>query len=160
MPEDLTEDNFGSFCEVQVRGNMLVTNLMVMDMSVPSSVFAREENLASIEVPESAKTAPRSTMGPAAIMSSPMFSRPGETSLGMGTSFGGMGQALLQNQKAEEKKPRYCPGCGNPIYEAEANFCPDCGHRLAERKGDYCPECGYKPEKGLRFCPNCGTKLG
>ena len=160
VPEDLTESDFGAFCEVEVRGHMLMTRRIVMDMSVPSSVFAREEELDSIEVPESAKTAPRSTMGPAAIMSSPMFSKPAENFLGMGSAFGGMGQALTQTQKAEEKKPRYCAGCGKPIYTAEAKFCPDCGHKLEDRKGAYCPECGYKPEEGLRFCPNCGSKLG
>ena len=157
VPEDLTEDDFGSFCEVEVRGNMLVTSLIVMDMSVPRSVFAREKDLDTIEVPESAKTAPRSTMGPAAMMSSPMVSRPVESFLGMGTAFGGIGQ---MNQTLAEKKPRYCAGCGKPIYEAEANFCPECGHQLADRKGAYCPECGDKLEEGLRFCPNCGTKLG
>ena len=160
VPEDLTEDDFGAFCEVEVKGNMLVTRRIVMDMSVPSSVFAREKDLDSIEVPESAKTAPRSTMGPAAILSSPMSSGPMGGFLGMGTAFGGMGQALTQNKKAEEKKPRYCAGCGRPIYEAEANFCPECGHRLADRKGAHCPDCGYKLEEGLRFCPNCGGKLG
>ena len=161
VPEDLTEDDFGAFCEVEVRGNMLVTNLIIMDMSVPSSVFAREEDLGTIQVPESAKTAPRSAMGPAAIMSSPMVSRPAEGFLAMGQPFGGMGQALTQNEKAGEKKPRYCAGCGRPIYEAEAKFCPECGHKLEDRKGGFCPECGNPlKEDGLRFCPECGTKLG
>ena len=159
VPEDLTESDFGAFCEVEVRGNMLVTKLMVMDMSVPSSVFAREADLDTIEVPESAKTAPRSTMGPAVMTASPMVSKPAESFLGMGTAFGGMGQALAQNEKTAEKRPRYCAVCGRPIYEAEANFCPECGHKLADRKGDYCPECGYKLKEGLRFCPNCGSKL-
>ena len=168
VPEDLTESGFGGFNDVEVRGNMLVTGLIVMDMSMPSSVFAREEDLDTIEVPESAKTVPRSTMGPAAMMTSapPAFGPVGGF-MGMGTPFGGMNQMnplMTGTQKdmggkAAEKKPRYCAGCGRPNYEAEAKFCPDCGHRLEER-GGFCPECGHKLEReDLKFCPNCGSKL-
>ena len=170
VPEDLTESGFGGFNDVEVRGNMLVTGLIVMDMSMPSSVFAREEDLDTIQVPESAKAAPRSTMGPAVMMTSapPAFGPVGGF-MGMGTPFGGIGQ---MNQtmtgaqkdmggKAAEKKLRYCAGCGRPNYEAEAKFCPDCGHRLEERKGSFCPDCGYKLEReDLKFCPECGSKLG
>lgn len=168
VPEDLTESGFGGFNDVEVRGNMLVTGLIVMDMSMPSSVFAREENLDTIQVPESAKGAPRSTMGPAVMMTSapPAFGPVGGF-MGMGTPFGGMNQMnpLMTGAqkdmggKAAEKKPRYCAGCGRPNYEDEAKFCPDCGHRLEER-GGYCSECGHKLEReDLKFCPECGSKL-
>ena len=160
VPEDLTESDFGAFGEVEVRGNMLVTNLMVMDMSMPSSVFAREEDLDTIQVPESAKGAPRSAMGPAAIFqtsASPMPSGPMGAFMGMGAAPGGMDQ---MNPAPAEKKPRYCAGCGRPVWEAGANFCPECGHKLEDRKGAYCPDCGHRLEQeGLRFCPECGAKL-
>ena len=169
VPEDLTESGFSGFTDVEVRGNMLVTRLRVSDMSVSPTVFGREENLDSIEVPETAKAAPRSTMGPAVMMTSapPAFGPVGGF-MGMGTPFGGMNQMnplMTEAQKdkggkAAEKKPRYCAGCGRPIYEAEANFCPECGHRLEERKGGYCSECGHKLEReDLKFCPECGNKL-
>ena len=139
-----------------------------MTDSMPSSVFAREEDLDTIEVPESAKTVPRSTMGPAAMMTSapPAFGPVGGF-MGMGTPFGGMNQMnplMTEAQKdmggkAAEKKPRYCAGCGRPIYEAEAKFCPDCGHKLEER-GGFCGNCGHKLElEDLKFCPECGSKL-
>ena len=151
VPEDLTESGFGGFNNVEVRGNMLVTGLIVMDMSMPSSVFAREENLDAIEVPESAKAAPRSAMGPAVLMTS----APLTGFLGMGTPFGGIGQ---MNQRTAETKPHYCTGCGRRIA-AEANFCPECGHRQADR-GSFCGNCGHKLEReNIKFCPECGNKL-
>ena len=168
VPEDLTESGFGGFDNVEVRGNMLVTRLIVSDMSVPPTVFGREEDMDSIELPDSAKAAPRSAMGPAVLMTSaPPVSDPVGGFLGIGSLLDGMAQTnqtLAETQKdmggkAAEKKPRYCAGCGRPIYEAGAKFCPECGHRLEERKGSFCPDCGYKLEEGLRFCPNCGSKL-
>ncbi len=156
VPEDLTESGFGGFNDVEVKGNMLVTGLIVMDMSMPSSVFAREENLETIEVPESAKAAPRSTMGPAVLMTSaPPPSGPAGGMMGMGSPFGGMTQ---MNQRMAETKDRYCTGCGRRIA-AEAKFCPECGHKQEER-GSFCGKCGHKLEReDLKFCPECGSKL-
>lgn len=154
--EDLTESEFGGFDNVEVRGNMLVTRLIVSDMSVPPIVFGREEDLDTIEVPETAKAAPRSAMGPAVLMTSaPPASGPAGGVFGMGTAFGGMNQ---MNRPMAETKPRYCTGCGR-LIAAEASFCPDCGHRQADR-GGFCGNCGHKLEReDIKFCPECGNKL-
>lgn len=161
VPEDLTESGFGSFNNVEVRDNMLVTSLNVMDMSMPSSVFAREEDLDTIEVPESAKAAPRSTMGPAAVFQTAPVPGMMGMGMGMGMALNGMNLAAKQVQNAKNTAPKrhFCTGCGRRIDAAEANFCPECGHKLEER-GSYCGECGHKLENTeLRFCPECGAKL-
>ncbi len=149
VPEDLTESGFGAFNDVEVRGNMLVTGLRVMDMSMPSSVFAREEDLDSIEVPESAKAAPRSTMGPAAFPQSPM------------TGFMGMADmAMMQMKNAgiPAEKTRYCVWCGKELLSG-AKFCQECGGKQ-EGRGKYCPDCGHELENpASKYCPECGDKL-
>ena len=149
VPEDLTESGFGGFNDVEVRGNMLVTGLIVMDMSMPSSVFAREENLDTIQVPESAKAAPRSTMGPAAFPQSPM------------TGFMGMADMArmqMKNAGIPAEKTRYCAWCGKELLSG-AKFCQECGGKQ-EGRGKYCPGCGHELENAaIKFCPECGDKL-
>jgi hypothetical protein len=66
---------------------------------------------------------------------------------------------------------KFCPQCGSPMIQPEADPCPKCG---AETRGaKFCPQCGTKMErvaagvcpncgaetKGAKFCPECGTKL-
>jgi len=66
---------------------------------------------------------------------------------------------------------KFCPQCGSPMVQPEADPCPQCG---AETHGaKFCPQCGTKIErvaagvcpncgaetKGAKFCPECGTKL-
>ncbi len=161
VPEDLTERGFGSFSNVEVRGNMLVTGLIVMDVSMPSSVFAREEDLDTIEVPDSAKVAPRSTMIPSVFQTSgPMTGFRGLAD----SPFGGMTLAELaqkqpENAKTPEAASKYCLGCGRQV-PAEARFCPECGAKQ-EGRGKHCPCCGHELEReDLKFCPECGNKLG
>ncbi len=160
VPEDLTESGFGAFNDVEVRGNMLVTGLIVMDMSMPSSVFARAEDLDSIEVPESAKAAPRSTMGPAAFR---MDTAAGVFLGMMNPSFGGMNPAWPAAKQKEnpyvDPKPRFCISCGFRIDSETARFCPSCGQKQ-EGRGKYCPDCGHELEReDLKFCTECGGKL-
>ena len=155
VPEDLTESGFGGFDNVEVKGNMLTTRLIIMDMSVPTTVFAREKELDGIQVPESAKAAPRSTMRPEIFPPSP---GPVGSFLDLAASpFGGMARA---DPAPAEERPRYCVGCGREIPSA-ARFCPQCGIKQDEGRGKFCPACGHALESDARrFCPECGSKLG
>ena len=62
VPADLTQSDFRGFCALDVRGDMLTTYMIVCDMSVPMTVFAREDMIDKIDVPPDAKRAPRNTM--------------------------------------------------------------------------------------------------
>ena len=163
VPEDLTESGFAAFNNVEVRGNMLVTGLIVMDMSMPSTVFAREEGLESIEVPDSAKAAPQSTMIPALFtqtLSGPVtgFLRMSDPPFG-GMTMGGMEQKQTEHSYVDPP-PRFCLFCGLRIGSEKAKFCMHCG-RKQEGRGKYCPRCGHELEsEALKFCTECGNKLG
>jgi hypothetical protein len=68
---------------------------------------------------------------------------------------------------------KFCPECGSPMTQPQAEVCPKCGANVGGAK--FCPSCGTKIERapqslvcpncgtkteGAKFCPNCGTKLG
>lgn len=64
VPWDLTEDSFGGCSSFKVLPDMLTTHEIIFDVNTPLSVFAREENIDKIDVPEGAKTGYSSTMMP------------------------------------------------------------------------------------------------
>lgn len=116
-PEDLTKDNFSGFTQVQVKPDMLCTTLMVSDMSMPLTVFAREKMLDQIEVPDAAKAAPVSTMmnpNPNPAMPMGMFGLPPQ-----------------DTQPKQEFPEGCCPNCGYKIEE-DLKFCPNCGTQLKD----------------------------
>ncbi len=68
---------------------------------------------------------------------------------------------------------KFCPECGSPMQQPEAQRCPQCGTETHGAR--FCPNCGAKIEqapalthcpncgaeaKGAKFCAECGTKLG
>ncbi len=68
---------------------------------------------------------------------------------------------------------KFCPECGAPMIQPQADACPKCGQPTYGAK--FCPACGTKQEPatkpgvcpncgteapGAKFCPGCGTKIG
>jgi predicted amidophosphoribosyltransferase len=47
----------------------------------------------------------------------------------------------------------YCPGCGQPLNDEEAEICPACGLALSFD----CPGCSFPVAAGSRICPECGV---
>lgn len=126
VPEDLTESSFPGFGFITVRPDMLTTYMMVYDMNMPMTVFARADMMNKIEIPAAAKTEPRNTMTapPDAGMVNNWLKFPGMTGMN------GMLTPAAPGQKA--KKPSFCPDCGYRIEKENAKFCPNCGNKLAE----------------------------
>lgn len=122
VPEDLTKSDFGAFTNIRVYPDKLTTTMMVCDMSMPLSVFAREDMLDKIEVPSAAKQSPRNVM-----MYSPY---PPQTPMGM------MGIGMMHNVtgsdeiKPEGKRPVYCANCGCKLPENDSKFCQECGSEI------------------------------
>jgi hypothetical protein len=109
------------------------------------------------------------------------------SAFGLGDSFKPLGDAMRQAGRAAEQASqsmarcpqdgtlaeagtKFCPECGSPMVQPQAQLCPKCG---ADTKGaKFCPECGTKMDvkpagicpscgaetKGAKFCPECGTK--
>lgn len=142
VPADLTSYDFGCFTAVEVRPDMLLTNMIVTDVAMPLTVFAREEMLDKIEVPSGAKLPVRNTMQKQPEMfvfagMSNMNMTPMLTTMGM-MGFMGMTGMLGQRQQTSEQK-------GSEKKEdpkKEEKICSHCGHRLAEPFARFCSECG------------------
>ena len=139
VPADLTRENFDGFTKIEVEPDMLITHMIVYDMSVPATVFAREDMLDKISVPGSATRPAVNTM----------------TNTGgrlLPGSFMGMGMTPwpdIRTQPAPQPDIRpdvkadngpsapeggscICPGCGAKWNAPGPKFCPECGSRLHE----------------------------
>lgn len=130
-PEDLTKSDFGGFTWIEVKPDMLITTMMVTDMSMPSTVFARKDMLDKIEVPGSALRAPENTMmcrGPAAPIG---FMGPMGSMNPLGSFGPMMGPANpvepLQKPQPSKEGGTFCPACGTGLQEPLPRFCPECG---------------------------------
>ena len=109
VPENLTSSEFNAFTKVTILPDMLTTTMMVCDMSMPLSVFARKEMLDKIEIPSGAMAAPRNTM-----VCESMRPEPAAAFMGM---------------KPTDKNTRFCSSCGCRIGD-KAKYCPECGNKL------------------------------
>ena len=147
VPEDLTRDSFRGFTKFDVKPDMLITTMMVCDMSMPSTVFARADMLDKIEVPGSAKRAPVNTM-----------MNPGGMTggfLGMGMNgnpgMGMMPQPDIRPMGTPEPEPHPAPA---PDLAAKQ------GPTILDDGSTFCPDCGTKLEAPIpKFCWNCGTRI-
>ena len=110
VPEDLTRSDFGGFTNVRVYPDKLTTTMMVCDMNMPLSVFAREDMLDKIEIPSGARVAPRNTM---------MYCPPDS------------GYREMPSPLANVAKPaKFCPECGTAAENDTQKYCCECGSRL------------------------------
>lgn len=127
VPADLTESEFPGFTAIDVLPDMLTTYMIVYDMNVPMTVFARADMLDKIKVPEAAKTTPRNTM---TMPSMPLY-KIQNLMPGVITS-GKPGSGTDQDTSSETKKkaPKFCPSCGYALKDYHGKFCPNCGNRL------------------------------
>lgn len=111
VPENLIDTDFRGYSRVQVFPDMLTTRMMVFDMSVPLSVFARKEMLDKIEVPYEAKQPTYSTM----TSHSPGTARINGFAMGMmGMTVDEPVSEPAKNDQPESdgSLPHFCPNCG------------------------------------------------
>ncbi len=136
VPEDLTLNDFGGFTRICVYPDMLTTTMMVYDMSMPLSVFARENMLDKIEVPQAAKQVPVN------VMMNRNTHNPDMASIGMM----GMDQFIQNINKKEEVDGNIK---NKPVNNAgdHIKFCPSCGYKLPEERLKFCAECGERLDK-------------
>ena len=172
VPEDLTDENFSGFDRVEVvlSGDhpmlpekvekcpiMLFTRLLIPDMSVPLSVFARPEDVKTIPVPPQAREKPVNSMTarpffPEASVLRPEISKDGPLGSYVGINKG------IQQTSTYRKVAAFCASCGWGFRDGSPRFCPECGAKEGERENVFCPECGSKTYGG-KFCSECGCKL-
>ena len=120
-PADLTKSDFNAFTKIQVLPDMLTTTMMVCDMSMPLSVFARKDMIDKIDIPGGAKIRPRNTM-----ICEPMMP---STAAPIGMN-GFMGIMEMQEVIESCKNTKYCSGCGKRLPDEAVKFCPECGNKL------------------------------
>ena len=146
VPADLTRDNFRGFTKFDVKPNMLTTQMMVYDMSVPTTVFAREDMLDKIAVPGSAKRPAVNTMTNTGGMP------PAGGFMGM-NGFPGMGMIPQPSDRpwgipepAPQPDMDPDPGAkqGPAVLEDGSTFCPVCGTKLGPPIPKFCSECGSR----------------
>lgn len=122
VPADLTENSFSGFNPIRVLPDMLTTYQKVHDMSMPMTVFVREDMLDKVKVPDEAKTAPQSMMGPAVQMRMMM--------MGWTDGIPGLVREPSVYQERKKTTPKFCPECGCRVAYESAKYCTNCGHRL------------------------------
>ena len=131
VPEDLSRSDFGGFTAVCVEKDMLTTRMIIYDVTVPLTVFAREDMLDKITVPAAALEPIRSTM----------MQQPGPVNNGMipnpGPFYGINTVPPVPEQKPiprphdnPAERARICACCGKEFQEDPPKFCPECGAPL------------------------------
>lgn len=128
VPENLIDENFSGYTRVEVLPDMLTTTVMVCDMSMPLTVFAREDMLDKIEVPAAALRPPHNPMNPAG---------------GMLPRYNFMGMSMMPPVSVSAPVPT-SPNPGHDPESSENGYCPRCGYALATPLPRFCPECGTK----------------
>lgn len=137
VPADLTRDDFGGFCRVEVLHDQLHTTEIVYDMSMPLSVFAREDMIDKIEIPSGAKRPAVSVMLPP---TEKFYPGPADPNNLFDTLIKGFPQPdIAPLPKTNETKketagnagPGYCPQCAAKLNDTQ-KFCHECGARVRE----------------------------
>lgn len=125
VPENLIDTQFSGITSVLVEPDMLITRQIIMDMDMPTTVFARAEMIDKIEVPDSARQVPRNTM---------MYHPTPFPNL-TGMPIGMMRIPPTETRSEPLEKPA-------AIDENDPMVCKSCGYRFSEKPGRFCPECG------------------
>lgn len=166
VPENLIRSEFRGFTAIDVEKDMLTTYMMVCDMSVPMTVFARADMLDKIEVPGAALREPRNTMMHVSAPPMPGLMTGFTGMMGMGQPSDGGAKPVQEpapDSKPEDPDaptPRFCPECGYGLRGMSAKFCPECGSDLSGPATNFCTDCGYLiRDLTVKFCPECGSKL-
>ena len=115
VPEDLTRGDFGGFTNVRVYPDKLTAWMIVCDMDMPLSVFARKDMLDRIEIPSAARLPARCSM-----RCPPTPFSPAET--------GFIGMTVKETPKSANL--RFCPECGSAVEKDTNKFCSMCGYKL------------------------------
>ena len=110
VPANLIDSDFGGYTRFRVLPDRLTSTMMVCDMSMPLSVFARPDQVHSIEIPPEARRAPRNTM----------------LDFRAGTEEG----PYVDDPPADRKQ--VCPECGAALSQPAPKFCPECGRKLED----------------------------
>ena len=142
VPEDLTKDNFPGFTKITVERTMLTTTMMVCDMSMPTTVFAREDMLDKIIVPGSAKRPAVNTM----------MNRGGGMMSGFTGMNGFLGMGMMPQNTVRPAQPEPQPDSrpdpnasqGPTVLEDGSTFCPDCGAKIEAPIPKFCWNCGHR----------------
>ena len=119
-PEDLSREQFRGITQIEVLPDMLVTKMIVYDMDIPDTVFARRDKLDTIIPPPSATKTPRNTM---------TYRGGGENIMVMGMGMGGLA-GTAPKSGGNDGRCRFCPGCGKDFGDKPPKFCTECGNSL------------------------------
>ena len=181
VPENLIDTDFSAFAKIQVYPDKLTTRLMISDMSMPLTVFARKEMMDKIEIPEAAKESPRNTMTidepeKNTIKSKSMTDVQNNQEItkmpiinNEETRILNKPEPPVKNEPAEKTteintKPISRPQ--PPINQQQSPINnngpqpPVNQQQPVARKVLFCRNCGFKlPEGKVSFCPECGSKI-
>ncbi len=115
VPGNLIDSNFPGFTRFRVLPDRLTATMIVCDMSMPLSVFARPEKIKDLDVPDEARRPAVNVM--TRRVDPPMVDVP---PIKNDDSF----------PSAQPEKKRFCPGCGYAMGDPCPAFCPECGTKL------------------------------
>ena len=114
VPANLIDGNFPGYTQFKVLPDRLTSTMMVCDVSMPLSVFARPERVKDIDVPDEARRAPVNVM--TRRVTEPVVDVPPEK--------GSDSFPSIQPDKT------FCPACGYAVGDPAPAFCPECGTKL------------------------------
>lgn len=150
---------------------MMLTNLFIENMSVPSEVEKALDERSKYGIMSDKTDVMMKVSAAEAMRNAAKNEGMGGAFMGAGVGMGagfGMGQimkdAFSSNNNETEKKPEKkteqksvkCPNCGAEVL-AGKKFCGECGHKMPKER--FCPNCGAKVAPGKKFCGECGEKL-
>ncbi len=134
VPENLIDGDFGICTKIEVLPDMLTTTMMVCDMSMPTSVFARAGMLDKIDVPASAKRQAVNSMiynpNPVCVIDEASTPMTGFMGMQIGINIEQISKTKDDVSVEEGVTPKFCPNCGFKLDGKPIKFCPECGWSL------------------------------